>query len=113
MIDSFNHGIDTAGSFLHIGLPHIPRLATGGVVNQPTLAVVGEAGPEAVVPLGDPGRAQQVMKEAGLLDMSGWRQSTNLAVQVFLGTREIMDIVDARVVGAMDQQGQALAFGTR
>ena len=29
----------------------IPRGATGGIVTQPTLAVIGEAGPEAVVPL--------------------------------------------------------------
>lgn len=31
--------------------PNIPRLAEGGIVNSPTLAVIGEAGPEAVVPL--------------------------------------------------------------
>jgi hypothetical protein len=29
----------------------IPHLASGGVVSSPTLAVIGEAGPEAVVPL--------------------------------------------------------------
>ena len=29
----------------------IPGLAAGGIVTQPTLAVVGEAGPEAVIPL--------------------------------------------------------------
>lgn len=28
-----------------------PRLAQGGIVNRPTLALIGEAGPEAVVPL--------------------------------------------------------------
>jgi hypothetical protein len=32
-------------------VPNIPRLATGGIVTQPTLALIGEAGPEAVVPL--------------------------------------------------------------
>lgn len=30
---------------------HIPKLAKGGIVNRPTLALIGEAGPEAVVPL--------------------------------------------------------------
>ena len=30
---------------------NIPRLATGGIVTSPTLAMIGEAGPEAVVPL--------------------------------------------------------------
>jgi hypothetical protein len=29
----------------------IPHLAKGGIVNSPTLAMIGEAGPEAVVPL--------------------------------------------------------------
>jgi hypothetical protein len=28
-----------------------PRLAEGGIVNRPTLALIGEAGPEAVIPL--------------------------------------------------------------
>jgi len=32
-------------------IPEIPRLAKGGIVTQPTLALIGEAGPEAVVPL--------------------------------------------------------------
>ena len=33
------------------GVPNIPLLANGGIVTGPTLAVVGEAGPEAVIPL--------------------------------------------------------------
>jgi len=32
-------------------LPKIPMLAKGGIVNSPTLAMIGEDGPEAVVPL--------------------------------------------------------------
>jgi hypothetical protein len=32
-------------------LPNIPQLAKGGVVSTPTLAMIGESGPEAVVPL--------------------------------------------------------------
>ena len=34
-----------------VGLPDLPYLAEGGIVNRPTLAVLGEAGPEAVIPL--------------------------------------------------------------
>jgi len=33
-------------------IPEIPYLARGGIVRRPTLAMVGERGPEAVVPLG-------------------------------------------------------------
>ena len=32
-------------------VPEIPMLAEGGIVNGPTLAMIGEAGPEAVIPL--------------------------------------------------------------
>jgi uncharacterized membrane protein YjjP (DUF1212 family) len=32
-------------------VPDIPMLAEGGIVNSPTLALIGESGPEAVVPL--------------------------------------------------------------
>tara|TARA_Y100000310_G_scaffold274347_1_gene290291 strand:- start:351 stop:2036 length:1686 start_codon:yes stop_codon:yes gene_type:complete len=35
--------------------PEIPHLAKGGIVTRPTLALIGEAGPEAVVPLGKGG----------------------------------------------------------
>ena len=34
-----------------MNIPEIPKLAAGGIVKSPTLALVGEAGPEAVVPL--------------------------------------------------------------
>lgn len=34
-------------------LPDIPYLAKGGIVTRPTLAMIGESGPEAVVPLGN------------------------------------------------------------
>jgi hypothetical protein len=40
-------GIGGAG----FDVPDIPMLANGGIVNSPTLAMIGEKGPEAVVPL--------------------------------------------------------------
>lgn len=49
-------------------IPRIPLLANGAIVDRPTLAVVGEAGPEAVIPLsaGRAGRRAALMEEAGL-----------------------------------------------
>jgi hypothetical protein len=32
-------------------VPDIPMLAEGGIVNSATLAMIGESGPEAVIPL--------------------------------------------------------------
>jgi hypothetical protein len=32
-------------------IPNIPHLAAGGIIKRPTLSMIGEAGPEAVIPL--------------------------------------------------------------
>lgn len=42
-------------------LPPIPEFADGGIVNKATLAIIGEAGPEAVVPLSRSGGAGQFL----------------------------------------------------
>ncbi len=42
-------------------LPNVPALASGGIVNRPTLALIGEAGPEAVTPLHQAGGAPMVI----------------------------------------------------
>ena len=39
------------GNSYGINIPNIPMLAKGGILDSPTLAMVGEAGKEAVVPL--------------------------------------------------------------
>lgn len=39
------------GKSFGVSLPQIPMLADGGIVTKPTIAMIGEAGPEAVVPL--------------------------------------------------------------
>jgi phage-related protein len=56
-----------------LGVPDIPLLADGGIVNRPTLAVIGEAGPEAVVPLdrakgGIGGNTYNISVQAGVGD---------------------------------------------
>lgn len=115
VISGFNSGIDKVSGFIHIGLPHLPLLAAGGLINRPTLAVVGEAGPEAVVPMKDPSTAADVARKTGLLDILGSRMSNVGAtvVHVYLGTREIVDILDQRVEHALDGQALALANGPR
>lgn len=60
VIDKINTVIRMANKVASMGavmgftppkIPEIPMLAKGGIVNRPTLAMIGEAGPEAVVPL--------------------------------------------------------------
>ena len=44
-------GLGSLGSFVGGAIKGIPWLAAGGIVTQPTLAMLGEGGPEAVIPL--------------------------------------------------------------
>jgi phage-related protein len=115
VIGGFNSGIDRVASMVHIGLPHIPLLATGGLINSPTLAVVGEAGPEAVIPMSDPSKAQAVARKTGLLDILGSRMGNagTTLVKVYLGTREITDILNTQIDKKMNDQANELAYGTR
>ena len=39
------------GSGKSVAIPNIPMFAEGGIVNSPTIGMIGEAGPEAVIPL--------------------------------------------------------------
>jgi len=43
------------GQSIGFNLQQIPRMAEGGIVTQPTIAMIGESGPEAVVPLSGAG----------------------------------------------------------
>lgn len=62
IIDKLNFFIRAANDITRAGnkvpgvniplMNEIPMLAKGGIVTRPTLAMIGEAGPEAVVPLG-------------------------------------------------------------
>ena len=80
----------------------IPALAKGGIVNGPTLALIGEAGPEAVVPL-----SGENARKAGV----GGNQTFNITVNA----GGITDRTDkrslAREIGNMIQQEMARNIG--
>jgi phage-related protein len=59
------NSIPLPGKNLDIPDNPIPRLATGGIVTRPTLALVGEAGPEAVIPLSKASRSRAGLPELG------------------------------------------------
>jgi len=48
---SLSFTISLPGPDISVNVPDIPHLAKGGIITRPTLALIGEAGPEAVVPL--------------------------------------------------------------
>ena len=49
----------------------VQELAGGGIVSSPTYALLGERGPEAVVPLGRNRKGSKVSIAGGQIDMIG------------------------------------------
>ncbi|WP_008411597.1 phage tail tape measure protein [Streptomyces sp. SM8] len=56
-------------SGLPSGVRKLLPFADGGIVTSATPALIGEAGPEVVIPLTRPRRAQQLAQQSGLVDM--------------------------------------------
>lgn len=81
-------------------------MAVGGVVRSPTFALIGEAGPEAVIPLSRPRRAAQVMAEAGL---TGQRER-NSAPSIRIDRMIVQDATDIYRVSS--QLGRQLLMRT-
>lgn len=84
------------------GVDKIPRLAKGGIVNEPTLAIVGEDGPEAVIPLTQRNNPQGVGMGGGTFNIT-------------VNASGITDRTDkrslAREIGNMIQQEMARNIG--
>jgi hypothetical protein len=76
-----------------VAFPNIPTLAAGGIVTTPTLAMIGEAGPEAVVPLSN--------------------AAPPIEVRVFIGETELRGLVKAEVRTANNRTAQVLLAGAR
>jgi hypothetical protein len=82
------------------GLPDLPQFAKGGIVTRPTLGLLGEAGPEAIVPLGQlgAGNVTIVVNAGGLGADSPQIQSAVVAALDQYTTRN--GRLPARMVGA-------------
>ncbi|MCE9585715.1 hypothetical protein K8R04_00115 [Candidatus Uhrbacteria bacterium] len=51
VVNRFVGSFNSVAGKVGITLPTIPRFAEGGIVTSPTIGLIGEAGPEAVIPL--------------------------------------------------------------
>jgi hypothetical protein len=85
----------------------VKAYARGDIVTSPTVGLVGEAGPEAIIPLNNPARAQQLMAESGLDRMA------STSVNVYIGNEQIDTYIDDRVDQRMVFTARSLAYGGR
>jgi len=101
----------------HISLPSIPGggliskipgLAMGGVVTRPTLALIGEAGPEVVLPLN---RLAQFADGAGVSQVANLVNQAPVDVRVFIGDTELRGLVRTEVRGEQNRVAQTLLAG--
>lgn len=83
------------------------KLANGKIVTSPEFAMIGEAGPEVVIPLTRPARALELMRESGLIGMSAFGSgdampSSSMAMQskatVNIESANFYDGTDANLV---------------
>lgn len=77
-----------------INIPQIPYLARGGIIDSPTLAMVGEAGKEAVVPLENNKGGLRELASLLLAEM-GPRNSNNNS----FGDGDLILQIDGSVIG--------------
>jgi phage-related protein len=112
VIGHINSGIAEIDDKLPGTLPRIPLLARGAVVDSPTLALIGEAGPEVVVPLSNSKRAQQLAEQSGLLSMlRGVGGGTSVTVIAYLDPSGVIIPITKTVVNdTLNEQGDELAY---
>lgn len=108
VISKINSGIAQVDDLLPGSLPRIPLLAEGAIIRRPTLAGLGESGTEVVIPLTRPDRARQLVEESGLDRILGEARvpagaPPQIEVRVFIGDRELTDIVRVE----MDERDRA------
>ena len=78
-----------------LGVPRIPLLANGAIVTSPMLAGIGEAGPEAVIPISRPARAMQLMEQSGLASLV---RNSNSGAAINIQNATFMRATDADLV---------------
>lgn len=105
-------GLGWVGS---VGYVSLPRLARGGIVDSPTIAMIGEAGKEAVVPLENTGFIQTlgrvvsgavVNAMAGISPQGGFSGDGDIVIQI--GGHEFGRVAIQEINREQERAGQIL-----
>lgn len=89
-LNSINYALSVIPGYdLSFDIPEIPYLAKGGIVSSPTLAMIGEAGREAVVPLEKSSWIDELAKKVSAYSSGSTDKEINihLNVSAFPGER--------------------------
>ena len=94
-------GLKPFGWLPQIPVPQIPYLARGGIVDEETTAVIGEAGPEAVVPLNDKPRSREIWETAGRMAGFNRQGAGGYSISIGAPTISIAGNADAGTVSRL------------
>jgi len=84
--------------------------AEGAMINGPEYSLLGEKGPEVVIPLTNPNRARQLMMQSGLMSMAGGDHGD---VNVYIGNEKIDAHVERVQARGFRAFGRGLKYGPR
>lgn len=99
-------------SISHVSAPHVPTLANGGITTGATLAMIGEAGKEAVLPLeSNTGWIDELAGKLG--DIMGARESGINAVTLEVDGTELARVSLDAMVSEIQRRGYTadIVFG--
>ena len=91
-------------------IPNIPYLAKGGVIDEPTIAMIGEAGKEAVVPLENNTEWMKTVAKGISAELGGTTTASNQPIEVVLQVkdRELGRVVIDSINQLQRQSGRVL-----
>jgi phage-related protein len=115
IIRSINSGIADIDNKIPISLPRLPYLERGGIIDSPTVALIGEKNKrEVVLPLTDPQRTRELAAQSGLTKILGAPSvAPTVNLTAILDGFGIIKVIDMRVDAALNDQGSELASGAR
>jgi hypothetical protein len=116
IINAINSGISKVDSLLPGSLPRIPNFARGGVVDQATLGVFGEAGREVIIPLEKPARARELAEQSGLdkiLATNPDGSPVYVSMRAYIGSTEITRMITFEVDRVLDDTAAQVDAGVR
>jgi len=90
-VSSADRAVETVDKAWQVGAPLVSPFASGGVVTKPTVALIGEAGPEAVVPLN---KIPKYAKGAGIKELlQRIREEYEVGKELVPNRRELAELL--------------------
>ena len=104
-----SNALGLAGKGFSINTPNMQRMAEGGIVRKPTVAMVGEGKyEEAVIPLGNSPQMKRLVADIANAVQGGSGDSGDITIPVYVAGKKIEEVVVKRMNRANKRVGGGL-----